>query len=162
MSALQLTGIGPGVLEQDRLERVTTAAENMASIPAFFCQPSTRTKANPDMKKPPAFLALIITLYVAYSVWPILFGPTPNNLGYVAFSLTVSLFAFYGSVIACNVLAIVCAIAAQSALGTAIEIIDSSIYMSAFLIAAAVLLARGAHYLLFSKRVHEFQGKYAQ
>ncbi|PMW99541.1 hypothetical protein C1X59_17115 [Pseudomonas sp. FW215-R2] len=114
------------------------------------------------MKRPPAFLALIITLYVAYSVWPILFGPASNNLGYVAFSLTVSLFAFYGSVIACNILAIVCAIAAQGALGTAIEIIDSSIYMSAVLIAAAVLLARGAHYLLFSKRVHEFQGKYAQ
>ncbi|TFH80383.1 hypothetical protein [Pseudomonas kribbensis] len=114
------------------------------------------------MKKPPAFLALIITLYVAYSVWPFLFGPAPDSLGHVAFSLTVSLFAFYGSVIACNILAIVCVIAAQSSLGTAIEIVESNIYLSAFLIAAAVFLACGAHYLLFSKRVHKFQGKYAQ
>jgi len=116
------------------------------------------------MKKPPAFLALIITLYVAYSVWPFLFGfgPAPDSLGHVAFSLTVSLFAFYGSVIACNILAIICAMAAQGALGTAIEIVQSNIYLSAFLIAAAVFFACGAHYLLFSKRVHEFQGKYAQ
>ncbi len=114
------------------------------------------------MKKPPVLLALIIALYVTYSVWPFLFGPTPDSLGHVAFSLTVSLFAFYGSVIACNILAIVCAIAAQSALGTAIEIVESNIYLSAFLIATALFLARGAHYLLFSKRIHEFQGKYAQ
>ncbi|MDL5602018.1 hypothetical protein QS468_55555 [Bacillus subtilis] len=114
------------------------------------------------MKKPPAFLAIIITLYVAYSVWPFLFGPAPDSLGHVAFSLTVSLFAFYGSAIACNILAIVCAIAAQSALGTAVEIVESNIYLSAFLIAAALFLARGAHYLLFNKRIHEFQGKYAQ
>jgi hypothetical protein len=142
--------------------QVTTATRNMDRISAFFCQPSTRTKAHPEMKRPPAFLVFIIASYVAYSVWPILSGSTPKDFGYTALSLTLSLFAVNGSVIACNILAIICAIGAQGALGNAVEAMNSNIYLSAFLIATAVLLARGAHYLLFSRTVHEFQGKQVQ
>ncbi|MCX2546535.1 hypothetical protein [Pseudomonas sp. COW5] len=111
------------------------------------------------MKTPPLFLALIVISYVVYSVGPIFFGSEAKDFGYTPISLVVALFAFNGSVIACRVLAFLCAIAAQSVLSAAIAFWKSDIYLSVLAVATAVLLAQGAHYLLFSSAVRKFQGK---
>ncbi|MFJ4193391.1 hypothetical protein [Pseudomonas sp. NPDC089534] len=111
------------------------------------------------MKMPPPFLALIIIAYVAYSIWPVLMGAAPKDLGLVMLSWVVALFAFHGSAIACNVLAIACALIAQSTLGMAVESFDSQVGVSVLLAVTAAVLARAAHYLLFDAAVKVFQGK---
>lgn len=111
------------------------------------------------MNTRPLFLTLIILVYLACSAWPVFWGPSRGELGSVLLAAVLALFAFHGSAIACNILAIVCVVAAHRTLGDAVEVLSSSALSAALLAAIAAGLAVTAHYLLFGKAVRAFQGK---
>lgn len=111
------------------------------------------------MNARPRFLTLIIVLYMACSALAVFWGSSPANLGTALLATVLALLAFHGSVIACNILAIVCAIAAQQTLGAAGEALDGNAPLAVLLAAIAAFLAVVANYLLFGKAVRAFQGR---